>query len=88
MTCGKCGIMKFNAKINYTIDDKHPDIKYIKEWTKEKVFTFEDMYSFDNNYEWTTESAICHIKNDLKLCAGGGYDTKHIHNVTFNISII
>jgi len=46
------------------------------------------MYSFDNNYEWTTESAICHIKNDLKLCAGGGYDTKHIHNITFNISRI
>lgn len=79
---------KYHGKITYTIDGKHPDIKYVEEWTEEKVLTFEDTYTFDEsrNFEWQKESHIkSYIKHDLMLVAGGGYNTDHIHNVEFEI---
>ena len=75
--------MKFNGKITYTMDAEHPDKKYVEDWTKEKVFTFSDTYTFNSDY--TEEEAIIYIKHDLKLVAGGGYNTDHIHNVKFEI---
>lgn len=80
---------KYHGKIIYTIDGKHPDIKYVADYTEEKIFTFEDTYSFDEsrNLEWQEESNIkAYIKRDLKLVAGGGYNTEHIHNVKFEIN--
>ena len=52
-------------------------------FTKEKVFTFSDTYTFNSDY--TEEEVIIYIKHDLKLVAGGGYNTDHIHNVKFEI---
>ena len=75
--------MKYYGKIIYTMDDKHPDIKYVKDWTEDKVFDFEDVYTFSNDYE--EENIIEYIKRDLKLVVGGGYNTDHIHNVKFEI---
>jgi len=75
--------MKYYGKINYTIDKEHPDIKYMKDWTEDKVLSFYDIYAFDDNY--TQEDCINYIKRDLKLVAGGGYNSDHIHNVTFEI---
>lgn len=80
---------KYHGKITYTIDKDHPDIKYVADYTEEKIFTFEDTYSFDEsrNLEWQEESNIkAYIKRDLKLVAGGGYNTDHIHNVKFEIN--
>ena len=74
---------RFYGKIKYTIDREHPDIKYIKDWTEEKVFEYDDTYTFADCY--TEEDSIKYIKRDLKLIAGGGYDAKHIHNVSFEI---
>ena len=33
----------------------------------------------------TEEDCVNYIKRDLKLVAGGGYNSDHIHNVTFEI---
>ena len=80
---------KYHGKITYTIDKDHPDIKYVEDYTEEKIFTFEDTYSFDEsrNLEWQEESNIkAYIKRDLKLVAGGGYNTDHIHNIKFEIN--
>ena len=78
--------MKFFAKITFTVDANHPDIQYIKDWTEDKIFDFSDYYTFNN--DWTEEEAILHMKLDLKLVAGGGYNTEHIHNVEFEIKRI
>ena len=45
--------MKLYGEIQCTIDKNHPDIKYVKDWTKDKVFKFHDKYTFDESYGWT-----------------------------------
>ena len=77
--------MEIYAKITYTIDDGHPDIQYIKDWSENKVYTFEDTYIIDDCYTFF-DDVECYIKNDLSLVAGGGYNSKHIHNVKFEIA--
>ncbi len=79
--------MKFKGKIYFTMDENHPDKDYVVGgWSEGKEFDFDDIYTFDERYGWDKESAIEHIKRDLKLVAGGGYDYKHIHNVRFEIN--
>ena len=80
--------MKLYGEIQCTIDKNHPDIKYVKDWTKDKVFKFHDEYTFDESCGWTKEDVIAHIKSDLRLVAGGGYNSEHIHNVKFKIESI
>ena len=76
--------IKYDAKITYSMDKDHPDIKYVGDWTEDKIYTFEDVYIFEHGcYE--AEDIEAYIKNDLKLIAGGGYNAKHIHNVSFEI---
>ena len=75
--------MKYHGKISFTMDKNHPDIKYVGDWKEDKVFTFSDEYTFNDDY---TEESIAHyIKHDLSLVAGGGYDADHIHNLKFEI---
>lgn len=76
--------MIFSAKICYTIDKNHPDIEYITDWEKGKIFTYDDTYVFTNEH-WTKSEAIEYIKRDLKLIAGGGCNSDHIHDVKFHI---
>ena len=78
--------MKIHGKISYTVDTGHPDIQYIKDWSESKILTFDDVYTFDDCY--TFEDVEGYVKNDLSLIAGGGYNSKHIHNVKFEISRI
>lgn len=73
---------KFNAKINCTIDEEHPFF-----W-KEKEYSFSDIYEIDDRYFWTEDEILSYIKDDLALVAGGGYNTDHIHNVSFEITEI
>ena len=75
--------MKYYGKINCTIDKNHPDVQYVKDWTENKILSFDDTYTFDDSY--TEADCINYIKRDLKLVAGGGYNSKHIHNVKFEI---
>ena len=61
--------MKYHGKINYTMDEEHPDRKYVEDWTENKVFSFSDTYTFNSGY--TEEDVTNYIKRDLKLVAGG-----------------
>ena len=78
--------MKIHGKISYTVDEGHPDIQYIKDWSENKVLTFEDTYTFNNCY--TFDDMEDYVKSDLSLVAGGGYNSEHIHNVKFEIARI
>ena len=74
--------MKIKAKIYHTVKETHPDIQNMpeKDW-KGREFTYEDVYTFDHN--WDLEKAIAFMKHDLELIAGGGYNTRHIDNIRF-----
>lgn len=76
--------MKFNAKITYKVDGNHPDIQDMpsKYWY-DKVFTYEDTYTFGN--DWGREEAILYMERDLKVIAGGGYSSRNIYDVKFDI---
>ena len=74
---------KYHGKIIYTIDKAHPDIKYVAGYTEKEVFTYEDIYTFNEDY--SKNFVAEYIKRDLMLVAGGGYNTDHIHNVKFEL---
>lgn len=80
--------MKYYGKITYEIDENHPDVNYVVGgWYKGKMFEYEDTYDF-NEIFYSPEGRdiiVNYIKKDLKLIAGGGYSTDHIHNVMFDI---
>ena len=79
--------MKINAKISYKVKPTHPDICDMPEhlW-KGKVFTYEDRYRF--NEDWDEEGAKAYIRRDLALVAGGGYNTKHIYDVEYEMEVV
>ena len=74
------------ATIYYTVDSEHPDIQYIK--NPSEIQSFTDVYRFDTDYLGNIDRYDMenYAKNDLRLIAGGGYNTEHIHNVTFEFS--
>lgn len=74
---------RFHGKITFTMDKEHPDVKCVEDWTEDKVMKFADYYEFSTDY--TKDEIESYIKHDLMLVAGGGYNTDHIHNVTFEI---
>lgn len=76
--------MKYYGKITYEIDENHPDVGG---WYKGKVLEYEDTYEFDERLYSPKDHDIFvnFIKKDLKLIAGGGYNTDHIHNVKIEI---
>lgn len=80
--------VKYHGKITYTMGENHPYIKYIENYSKDKIFTFEDTYIFDlDKGFWDDEDErIVYIKNDLALVAGGGYNTENIYNMGFEIN--
>lgn len=72
---------RFKGKITFNILESHPDFQYVK--NADEKLVYEDVYTF--NHDYTKEDISDYIKNDLSLVAGGGYDTKHICNVEFEI---
>lgn len=74
----------FNATIKYKVKETHPDIHDLPEelW-KGKVFTYEYTYRFDPAGE--VEDMVDYMKSNLRLVAGGGYSTRHIYDVEFEI---
>ena len=80
--------MKYYGKITYEIDENHPDVNYVAGgWHKGKIFEYEYTYGFDEQLHLPEDHDmfVNYIKKDLKLIAGGGYNTEHIHNVKFEI---
>ena len=80
--------MKYYGKITYEIDENHSDVNYVDGgWHKGKVLEFEDTYEFDERLYSPKDydMIINYIERDLKLVAGGGYNTDHSHNVKVEI---
>lgn len=75
--------VKIKGTIYYMVDKSHPDYQYIK--NPDAVQKFSDTYTIDKDKFWSMENVEQYIKNDLALVAGGGYNTEHIHNVTFQL---
>ena len=72
---------QIRATIYYMVDKNHPDIQYIK--NPSEIQSFTDTYTFDTGYFESREDMENYCKRDLKLVAGGGYNTDHIHKVRF-----
>lgn len=70
------------ATISYTVDSAHPDIKYIRNPEARQSFT--DLYTIDTDYFYSLDEIYSYIRRDLAIVAGGGYNTDHIHNVTYS----
>ena len=77
--------MKYKAKIMYIMKETHPDREYVQDWTPDKTFSFDAIYSFSDGIGYGKDEMMEYIKRDLKLVAGGGYNWKHIDNVKFDI---
>ena len=75
----------FDAEIKYKIDENHPDKKYVKNWRKNRVFSFKDTYRFSSYHYKSEEGMREFIESDLKLVAGGGYNADHIYDVQIKI---
>lgn len=83
-------MLKLNISISHTIDREHPycGVRTDEEWedVKDTIYTYNDAYTFytlgDN--EEDKQFALEFAMEDLKHIAGGGYNSKHIHNVKFN----
>ena len=73
---------KINIKgvIKYKVKKNHPDLKYIPEEDRNKTLEFCDTYSIDTDYFYSRDDIEDYIKHDLRLVAGGGYDTDTIKN--------
>lgn len=74
--------MKYRGTISYRITEDHPDRKYFKGDILERL-TYSDTYTIKE--DMPRESIMHHIKNDLALVAGGGYNTDHIRDVQITI---
>ena len=72
-------IKKYNATIEYDTKNNHPDVKNINN------LKYNDLYTFDTDYFNDNQHIINYIKNDMRLVAGGGYETNTIKNVKFII---
>ena len=80
--------VKYSAKIEFKVNDQHPDLDFIKDltpWTPYAVYAYKDTYYFNEDEYPTEEGRINYIKKDLKLVAGGGYNCKGIDDVRFEI---
>lgn len=78
--------MKIKATIIYRIKKTHPDKAYIKDWRPNKVYRFTDTYNIEPGSFWSLDDMRAYIKRDLRLVAGGGYNSDHIYKVSFNFS--
>lgn len=77
----------FKGEIWYTMDEQHPDRGCVPDWTPIKVEYYSDVYKIDEDYFYGRDDIEEYITHDLKLVAGGGYNTDHIHNCRVEISL-
>lgn len=75
---------QYKAKITYKIKPTHPDIESVKDWKPGKEFSYEDTYYIENEFD--KEMIYDYIKSDLRLVAGGGYNSKHIYGERLEIN--
>lgn len=72
--------IKIKGVIYYKVKKNHPDINYIPEDERDKTQEFCDIYTINTDCFYGRDDIEDYIKHDLKLVAGGGYDTDTIKN--------
>jgi len=72
--------IKIKGVIHYKVKKNHPDINYIPEDERDKTQEFCDIYTINTDCFYGRDDIEDYIKHDLKLVAGGGYDTDTIKN--------
>ena len=77
--------VKYDATIKFRMFKTHPDIECVSEWSRDKEFEYNDVYTIDMDYFEDREEVIEYIKHDLRLVAGGGYNDDHIWHEKFEI---
>ena len=81
--------MKVQAKIYYKILPTHPDKDcVVGGWDPEREMSYDDTYHIDPNYFEGMDDIKTYIKHDLALIAGGGYETKHIKDVRYEMEVV
>lgn len=78
-------IYTFKATIKFDCKLNHPDAP------GDKGLSYSDTYRFDSQLFSGGDNIVAmlsHIKRDMALVAGGGYDTDTISNVTFHIEAV
>ena len=63
----------FHASIKFRVKENHPDLKYIPENERSRVFEYDDTYTIDPDYFYGMDDIRNYIERDLKLIASGGY---------------
>lgn len=71
---------RYHAIIEFNTDAQHPDSQNAKN------LSYTDTYTIDSDAFYGPEDIRDYITEDLRLVAGGGYDSKHINNVTIKIT--
>lgn len=81
--------ISYKGKIAYKMHPTHPDYNHVVGGYKPgDVLTYEDKYRIKPDFFNGDEDIIRHIKNDLMIVAGGGYNSRHIYDMEFFIERI
>lgn len=72
--------IKVKGVIRFKVKKNHPDLKCIPEEDRDKTQEFCDIYYIDTDCFYGRDHIESYIKHDLRLVAGGGYDTDTIKN--------
>ena len=76
---------QYKATLTCKLLSSHPDIDYVVGDINDPI-TFEDVYYINTeDFENDTKAIYHYIKRDLMLVAGGGYNSEHIYDVSFNM---
>lgn len=73
--------IKVKGVIKYKMKKNHPDLECVEPENRGDEFEFCDVYTIDTDCFFGRDHIESWIKHDLRLVAGGGYDTDTIKNV-------
>ena len=77
--------VKIKGTIKFKLKKNHPDLQYVKPEERDKEQIFDDVYYIETDNFFGEDHIESYIKNDLKLVAGGGYDTDTIEDVKIKL---
>lgn len=77
--------VNIKGTISYKMKSNHPDLQYVKPKDRDKEQVFSDVYYIETDNFFGKDHIEGYIKNDLKLVAGGGYDTDTIKDIKIKL---
>lgn len=74
---------KMKGTIQYKMKSFHPDVN--EDTDLDSVHTYEDIFRLDTDRFFNETHMINHITSELIMVASGGYDSKYIYDIKFDI---